>query len=349
MTHPWAPFLPLNTSLMANTAHNDTSKEGGNLGLIPLSDYRIITLTGPDALAFLQGQCTCDFGVFAQEQWLRGAHCNPKGRMISSFTAAQLAPEVIGLRVHHSIATQTIEAFKKYLVFSKAQCELSEYLAVGLTQASVAALAVVLRPEPSLTPEQPLTPEPARAPEPPINLAQLVTRTSTYGLLLTGHHMAELWLTPEQLRALIDHLIQQNIAQPLLAPALWQHMMIEQGIAEVTELTTQRFLPQAFNYDAIGAVSFKKGCYTGQEIIARMHYKGQSKQRLHLLRSHDANLSLGQPLLNTAGKAVGEVINASGHLILACSSAYLGDEPLHVKSANNAPLSAVALPYSLVQ
>lgn len=333
MTHPWAPFLNLNTPLMANTAHSDASKELNNLGLIPLSDYRIITLTGPDALAFLQGQCTCDFTLLAQGQWLRGAHCNPKGRMISSFTAAQIAPEIIGLRVHHSIARQAVDALKKYLVFSKAKCALSERLAVGLTHATALALDLTAPPSPSTPPASP------------------VVRTTAHGLLLANanNSITELWLEPEQLHVLVDRLTQQGIAQPLLAPALWQHIMIAQGIAEVTEHTTQRFLPQAFNYDTIGAVSFKKGCYTGQEIIARMHYKGQSKQRLHRLQSHDITLSLGQSLFNAAGKAVGEVINLSGNQVLACTSAYSGDEPLHVQNADDTPLTALALPYSLVQ
>lgn len=326
MTNPWAPFLqqyaaPYNGNNGSQSTHhtelNEPEFDSANT-LIPLSDYRIITISGPDALTFVQGQCTCDFTQLANDQWLRGAHCNPKGRMISSFTAAQVAPNVIGLRVHYSIATIAADALKKYLVFSKATCEISELMAVGFSSAMATTLNL------SLTPQH--------------------TSHTPFGLMLASCHFAELWLTKDQLQALINtvktalavhgqaltHRPESTV--PIFnTPAAWQQIMIENAIAEVTLRTSEQFLPQAFNYDAIGAVSFKKGCYTGQEIIARLHYKGQSKQRLHLAQSpHPA--VIGQAIVNKDNKVIGEVINTCGSQILACSSGFLGDSEMYLAS-----------------
>lgn len=318
MTNPWTLLLN-----QAPASHHQ--------GLIPLSDYRIVTVSGPDAFTFLQGQCTCDFNALAQGQWVRGAHCNPKGRMISSFVAAQIAPEVIGLRVHHSIAQQAHSALSKYLVFSKAKCVLSHYLAIGFEQKSAQALGLAFKPN---------------------------TATATsLGLLLAYDNTGELWIDEQGAASLLSTTYTQLASGPLEDPMLWQQLMVEQGIAEVTAQTTEQYLPQAFNYDAIGAVSFKKGCYTGQEIIARLHYKGQSKQRLHKLLS-PVPAELGQPIVNSANKVVGQVINAVEDQVLACTSAYHGDEPLFLadnnseantrpSSTHTQPLSPMALPYTL--
>ena len=360
MTNPWAPFLTQHTaSHTSSIAPNQPTPNNANT-LIPLSDYRIITLSGPDALKFLQGQCTCDFNQLAHNQWLRGAHCSPKGRMISSFTAARLAADVIGLRVHESIATLAIKALKKYLVFSKAQCELSELMAVGIDSITATKLNLPLQAKKA--------------------------SQSPFGLLLASPTYAEIWLTPQQLELLVTTLNPSNNSFPnppsnshfFTAPSVWQHIMISQGIAEVTLRTSEQFLPQAFNYDAIEAVSFKKGCYTGQEIIARVHYKGQSKQRVHILQIHQQatkghqqaakihkQAAIGQSIINDQNTVVGEVINACGNLVLACSSGYLGDKTLYLaqnsgldessnplKSSNPLPISttplmAQELPYTL--
>lgn len=320
MTNPWDSLL-----------NQPTSKHNNN-GVIPLSDYRIITVTGPDAFTFLQGQCTCDFTPITQSQWVRGAHCNPKGRMLSSFVAAQIAPQTIGLRVHHSIATQAHSALSKYLVFSKAQCALSQHIAVGLEQKALNKLGLSLAPGKA--------------------------EHSDAGLLLSSEHTAELWLEGSAFNEVFNPFITQAAPKPFGHSALWQQLMITQGIADVTEHTSEQFLPQAFNYDAIGAVSFKKGCYTGQEIIARLHYKGQSKQRLHQLQSH-GQAEVGQPVVNDAQKVVGHVIHCTGKHVLACTTAFTGNEPLYLGCDGNAnalpcdtenqPLTPVALPYTLPQ
>ena len=349
MTNPWAPFLqqyaaPYNGNNGSQSTHhtelNEPEFDSANT-LIPLSDYRIITISGPDALTFVQGQCTCDFTQLANDQWLRGAHCNPKGRMISSFTAAQLAPDVIGLRVHHSIVEIAANALKKYLVFSKATCEISELMAVGFHRTMATTLNLTLS-------------------------AQHISHTP-FGLMLASCHFAELWLAKDQLETLINTVKttltthKQAITHPAIAifstPAAWQQIMIENAIAEVTLRTSEQFLPQAFNYDAIAAVSFKKGCYTGQEIIARLHYKGQSKQRLHLAQSpHPA--VIGQAIADKDNKVIGEVINTFGSQILACSSGFLGDNEMYLAShspEDNASepsktrLIHQGLPYTLTQ
>ena len=71
------------------------------------------------------------------------------------------------------------------------------------------------------------------------------------------------------------------------------------------------FLPQVLNYDVLGGVSFKKGCYTGQEVVARMHFKGKLKQRMRAFQYQGPPLQAGESLRNADGKAVGEVVDSA--------------------------------------
>ncbi|HEY7773088.1 MAG TPA: folate-binding protein [Marinagarivorans sp.] len=307
----------------------DTHQDGG---LIPLSDHVLITVTGPDARKFLQGQCTCDINRLDQNHWLLGAHCNVKGRMLSSFTAALLADECIGLRVHLSVAESTAQALQKYIVFSKAKCEISQYLALGIIgQATLPELTATAR---ALEDGQ-------------------FTHTQFGTLLRHDADLAELWISQDTLQNTSD--VQAWLSRgPLLSAQHWQQQMIVRGRAEVQRTTADTYLPQAFNYDLIGGVNFKKGCYTGQEIIARLHYKGQSKQRVHAMQLADNSqlnehgpIEVGQTVINAQGTSVGQVVAARagqiGTQLLICSKAFNTDNAqLFVVANETSPLEASA-------
>jgi folate-binding protein YgfZ len=97
-----------------------------------------------------------------------------------------------------------------------------------------------------------------------------------------------------------DHDLQSNLER------------LRTGIAEVVDKTTDLFIPQMLNLDALGYISFKKGCYTGQEIVARAHYRGAVKRRMHHLQLQTPTLpSPGDSIQDSAGKAIGNIASAA--------------------------------------
>lgn len=229
--------------------------------LIPMTEFKLITVTGPDAASFLQGQCTCDMRRLEQQEVLLGAHCNPKGRMLSSFAVARTAPDSITLRVRADLADACLAYFKKYLVFAKASIAFDTRVALAL-----------LRKEAlpgSNTETLDELPPPGR----------FSTLTQWEATVL--HHndgLVELWLAPEHAQALWPQLVPSY--SPSSIETLELHW-VRQGLAHVQAATQEAFIPQMFNYQVLGGISFKKGCYTGQEIVARMQYRGQLKKHAY--------------------------------------------------------------------
>lgn len=222
--------------------------------MMAMPEHRILQVKGRDATTFLQGQLTCDLRRLEQQELLLGAHCNPKGRMISSLVLARTAADTIGLRVRANIAEPALAALKKYIVFSKAEITPTELVGLALLCDQATDLPIQLPPRGQFTADDGLT---------------LLHHTS--GLV-------EIWAKPARAMALWRQLLPVVCATP--AGTLERHW-VENGIAEVQAATAEEFIPQMFNYHLIDAISFKKGCYTGQEIVARMHYKGQLKKHLY--------------------------------------------------------------------
>lgn len=255
--------------------------------MIPMVDHRLITAAGPDAQAFLQGQTTCDLRRLEQNDLLLGAHCNPKGRMISSFTVAQNATGTITLRLRASIAESALGALKKYIVFSKATLDEDERIGIALLGEPDSALGL---PQPA---------EPGRT-------------ASADGLTVLRHpgDLWELWLSVDAARELWPQLRQSF--NPCGTAELDRHF-IQQGIAEVHSATQEAFIPQMFNLQLIDAISFKKGCYTGQEIVARMQYRGQVKKHTYraVLEKPD-DVEVGADIHDsTTKKSVGTIVGSA--------------------------------------
>jgi len=207
--------------------------------LFQMPHYALLKISGPDALKFLQGQCTCNFMELEAAHWLRGAHCNPKGRILFSFVASKLDDESIGLRVPADVAEDALADLKKYIVFSKATAQIESSIAIyGVIDNSI-----------------------------PLDNLQAST------IIDHGAGLQEMWLTKTSHSG-----IELNPTQA----RQWDIRYMSLGFIDVDKRLRANFLPQDLNYDLSGAVNFKKGCYTGQEIVARMHYRGSAKKRLAL-------------------------------------------------------------------
>lgn len=224
-----------------------------------LSHYTLVTVKGPDAEKFLQGQCTCDFSKLASQTRLLGAHCNHQGRMHSNFVAARLDENTIGLRFHKSIAQNALNALKKYIVFSKADIAMSEYALLGLVGPKAKALAEDIC-------KQELT-------------EKSFAQNSHCVVVCHSPSSYEIWCPPDQLDALLEQTSKAEISS--IDDELWLLESIRRGEAIIHEALELTLLPQEINLQLTDGIAFNKGCYTGQEVIARLHYKAQLKKHLY--------------------------------------------------------------------
>ena len=261
----------------------------------PLPDYNFIEISGPEAVKFVQAQVTCDMRRLEQQDWLLGAQCNSKGRMVLSFVAFQKQDSVY-LRVHTSLE-QALEGLKKYAVFTKvkfAQLKMSACAIVGENILDRMALELNLPALLTLGKFQIL------------GDAVVLSRANDWIEFYGDCEPITLWM-------------EQGYSNgKLIKVQDFDAELIKRGIAEVRSQTAEEFIPQMFNLDQIDAISFKKGCYTGQEIVARMQYLGKLKKRLYKGFVADAHLPVGAQLYSASqSDAQGEVVISCGEEFLA--------------------------------
>ena len=122
-------------------------------------------------------------------------------------------------------------------------------------------------------------------------------------------------------------------------PDTWQLAEVSDARAWVNQATTEQFLPQMFNYDQTGAIDFEKGCYLGQEIVARMQYRGELKRRLHILRS-ETEVAAGDPVATSTGSNLGTIVTTVATSNGALSLAVL-NEKADLSELTESPFSLV--------
>ncbi|CAM4071088.1 tRNA-modifying protein YgfZ [Pseudomonas reidholzensis] len=297
----------------------------------PLSHEGILAVRGSDAGKFLQGQLTCNLNYLSQEHSSLGARCMVKGRMQSSF---RIVPHGNGFLL--AMASGLLEAqladLKKYAVFSKATLtdESGAWARFGLEQGESALQALGLA-----------LPEDTGA----------TVRQEDLLAIRVSPGRAELWAPAEQAAAVREQLT-ATLAEGTLND--WLLGQIRAGIGQVMEQTRELFIPQMINLQAVGGVSFKKGCYTGQEIVARMQYLGKLKRRQYRLAlAEDAIPEPGAQIFSpTHGSSVGEVVIAAHagngcELLAVLSADAVEDDNLHLGSLEGPRLSLLSLPYEL--
>ena len=230
--------------------------------------FSLLTLSGKDGRRFLQGQLSCDMDKLHEGMMMRGALCNLKGRVAASMWI-WLQDDVIYLRSGSGMGEIIANTLNKYMVFF--DCELTDVSEqYQLWQTAAAG---------PYASDQPDT-EQSRA----INTVQVdganaavcLDQTSEFG------RRYELFVRKQSdastlLSALPDTL------RPLSATD-WAIASTELGWVMIHPAISEKYTPQLLNYDLDGTVNFKKGCYTGQEVIARMYYRAEAKQRLYRLK-----------------------------------------------------------------
>lgn len=297
----------------------------------PLSHEGVLAVRGPDASKFLQGQLTCNLNYLSDSQSSLGARCTQKGRMQSSFRIL-LEGDGCLLAMAGELVEAQLADLKKYAVFSKAKLsdESTSWARFGLSSAQsvLDQLGLELPQEDGAV---------ARAD------GLIAVRVST--------DRAELWVPAERAASL-----GQQLAAQLPEGQLNQWLLgqIRAGLGQVMAQTRELFIPQMLNLQAVGGVSFKKGCYTGQEIVARMQYLGKLKRRLYRLAlAADEQPEPGTPLFSpTHGSAIGEVVLAARaperiELLAVVQAEAVEDDNLHLGTPEGPGLQLLDLPYQL--
>lgn len=257
-----------------------------------LNQKALLQVSGPDSMKFLQGQLTCNLDTLTTGQFSGGAACTPKGRMFTSFILLKASEDQFMMAMHQGLVESTRSCLGKYAVFYKTELTPDQkYVCLGLSGNAVEEkIASVFNDVPD-------------------GNSALDIDQQGWLLNVSGSvNRFELWITFEHLATLWEKLTEQ------FTPKGQQHWQLLDCLAVEPSLspeTANNYIPQHLNLPSLKSVSFRKGCYTGQEIVARMQNLGQLKSRCYRLSS-DQQLTVEPDtrLFNSAGKGIGEVIES---------------------------------------
>ena len=252
-------------------------------GVCRLADRGVIRASGSDAATFLQGQLTNDVASLDGRSSRLAGFCSAKGRLQASFVIWKLAPDDLLLACAASVLPATLKRLSMFVL--RARCKLSdagaEFALHGIAGASARGLIGD-------------TPVWGRR---EIADGSLLRLPDADGVARCMIALAAGAALP---------------ALPVLAPDRWRELEVRSGIPLIEAATADQFVPQMLNYEIIGGVDFRKGCYPGQEIVARSQYRGTIKRRMFLFEA-DAALAAGQEVFHSgdAAQPAGMVVNAA--------------------------------------
>lgn len=342
MNPTWQTFLQNRNAVIEDgrvSHYGDAAAELKNTRfgavLADLSHPGLIHFSGEDAEAFLQGQLSCDVRKITSSTAQYGGYCTPKGRLLASFLMWR-SNDGYTMQLPMALRSAIQKRLSMFVLRAKVKVtDSSESLVrIGVAGSQVAALL-----------------EKNLGAVPNSNLG--VIHGDQTSILRLAPDRFELVATPEQAPALWEKLSKD--ATPVGA-ACWDWLEIKAGIPVITPATQEQFVPQMTNLEAIGGVSFQKGCYPGQEIVARTQYLGKLKRRMFLAHIQSVTpVSAGDELFSAdmAQQSSGMIVNAApapdgGFDVLAViqmSSVEAGS--VHWQSLDGPALKILPLPYTL--
>ena len=302
--------------------------------LCALDSAGIVQIEGADAAAFLQGQLSNDVRALGPGTWQHTTLNSPKGRMLANLV---LWAEADGYRalLPAELAAPIRKRLAMYVLRSKATVtdETAAWQAWGVAGPAAASL---LHERLGLEAE-----------------GHRVGANGSARLLQIAPACLML-LAPRQDAARITDALAQVST---VTPEVWDRLMIRAGIPTITAATQDQFVLQTTNLDALDGVSFDKGCYTGQEIIARTQYLGRLKERLFPWHAEDASVIPGTRLYSGVfgEQACGTVVNAApapdggADLLAVVQTAAVDAGDVRLGSPEGPLLQRLPLPYALPQ
>ena len=352
ITSDWIQFLARQGARFSASAPSEVTgfegvaERGGERGddpgseLIQLSDLGLIAASGAEAANFLHNQLTNDVLHLPEDQARLAGYCTPKGRLLATMLIWRSGDDIL-LQLPREILPAILKRLQMYLLRTKASLRdvSADTVLLGLTGPAAAA---------ALAPDFPAA----------AALAPYAKCDSAAGSLMrladANGVPCYLWqASPEAAIAAWPRLRETLTPAPAAA---WRLAQIRAGIPQVVGATQELFVPQMLNYDVIEGINFRKGCYPGQEIVARSQYLGKQKRRM--LAATLPGLEAPAPgteVFSSAdpGQPCGVIVNAAAapdgraECLVEIKTAALEQGTVHLDSAQGPALVFGALPYPL--
>jgi folate-binding protein YgfZ len=272
---------------MSNLSSTNFNKQG----ITRLSNFALLRASGADAVSFLQSQLTNDIASLGENRACLAGYCTPKGRLLATMLAWKTG-DAITIEVPQELQENLQKRLQLYVMRAKVKLEhisATQILFGVIGDATVKNLAPWF-------------------PELPHSPYELVANEHGVLIRLTDSHN----LARYQCVVTTEIADAVALAGNKLLESDWLLSEIHAGIPQVTSATLEKFVPQMLNYELIGGVNFKKGCYPGQEIVARTHYLGKQKRRTVLGRIDAVGITSGTEVFANADpeQPCGMIVNA---------------------------------------
>jgi len=295
-------------------------------GALRLTDLALLRATGPDAATFLQSQLTQDVLGLSRDQVRLSGYCSPKGRLLASLWIWRMDNDTFGLLCSADLAAPLLKRLSMYVL--RAKCKLVDATADWALWGLAGPAALEWLGEAAVPP------------------GHVAVRAAGWVLGLRPAEGQPRYLA-------VQPVAEAAPALPPLENAAWQRLEVSSGVPRITAATVEQFVPQMVNLERVGGVDFQKGCYPGQEVVARSQYRGTLKRRMHLFAT-DRAAQPGQEIFHTddpsqpAGMVVNAAADAAGSRLLAeVKLAALDTGTLHLGSAEGPALQRLELPYPI--
>ncbi|OGA08368.1 MAG: hypothetical protein A3G26_09075 [Betaproteobacteria bacterium RIFCSPLOWO2_12_FULL_65_110] len=323
--------------IVQNFGDPQAEREAARSGsvLADLSHLGVLEVAGEDSETFLQGQLSCDVHSVAAGSSSYGSCCTPKGRMLADFLLWRASNGFL-MALSRSVIATVQKRLKMYVLRSKVQVSDASGSVVLLGVSGAAATDA---------------------------LGSVLTGLSTHEARRFGEGSTAISLPGERLLLAVPAEGAAKLWEKLAATLrpvgtpVWEWLDIRNGIPLVTAKTQEQFLPQMTNLELLGGVSFKKGCFTGQEVVARAQHLGKVKRRMFLMHTDDDRTppSPGDEIFSDdiPGQASGAVVNAQAapgggyDLLAVVHHSSRESSTVHLRSSDGPVLRFLDLPYAV--
>lgn len=306
--------------------------------IAPLTDLGLIAASGEDARHFLHSQLTNDVEHLGASEARLAGYCSPKGRLLATFLMWK-AGDVIMLQLPRQIQAAVQKRLQMFVLRAKVKLNdvTDEHVMLGL---GGHACGEVLKTWFPALPASPYAKVDSDA-------GTLIRVADAFGAPRYQ------WVARQETAEKAWPALTATLMQ--VGTQYWHLADIHAGIPQVIQATQEQFVPQMVNFELIGGVNFKKGCYPGQEIVARSQYLGKLKRRMMPASVDTEQVSAGMEVFSSADlqQPCGMVVNAAPNLqggadcLVEIKLAALEDGSIHLGSPDGAVLAFHSLPYPL--
>jgi len=304
--------------------------------IMRLDDLTSLKVSGSDATKFLHAQFTNDLANLAVDSWQYSGYCTPKGRLLAFMTIARIDENEYMLILPVEISEKILPRLRMFVMRDDVTItsQIDHIRIIGIAGNASALTDIAISD---------------------VGETGKVTKDGSSYLLTIDDGLST---NAERYIYIFDSDEINRFPQADSSRNDWTLLDIQAGIPAITAATEEAFVPQMVNLDLIGAVNFKKGCYPGQEIVARVHYLGKIKQRMFIVKSEGKTIALPDDKVyingqedKTAGTVVQSAIIGSHQLlqIVLQTAAVINNADIRLGSINGNKLIVDSQPYSILE